>query len=51
VRLVEDAAQLLARAALKGAAVDVVDVTEDAGDPGALFVPGQQLEGREVGAG
>jgi hypothetical protein len=33
------------------AAVNVVDVTEDPGHPGALFVPGQELERGEVGSG
>jgi hypothetical protein len=42
---------LLARASVKGRAVDVDDVAEDARHAGALFVPGEELEGREVRSG
>ena len=46
--LAEDASQLLARAAVEGRAVDVDDVTKDPRHAGALFVPGEELERREV---
>ena len=49
-RAIEYSAQLLARASVKGRPVNIDDVTKHPRDTGALFVPREQLERREVGS-